>query len=137
MHDFCTSYDNIFKRLQDATEELLVLTDTIKILNDNAALKFFKMLPVPVHVRCQTRVANADIRCQAVVALATDSDYHFDSISSNADKDIKMVDDIVVLLGSEQMDLEESLADDFESPQQIRAEDTVAVRKEVESCFFG
>ena len=48
---FCTSYDNIFKRVQDATEERLALTDTIKILNDKAALKFFKILHVPVHVR--------------------------------------------------------------------------------------
>jgi len=97
-------------RCKTRTEELLALTDTIKILNDDDALELFKKtLPAPALL--QMKVSNADVRRQAVAALATHTGYHLDLISLalrgkkfSFDKVIKMVDDMVVLLGSEQKD---------------------------------
>jgi len=97
-------------RCKTRTEELLALGDTIKILNDDDALELFKKtLPAPALL--QVQVSNADMRRQAISALGAHGNYHLDLISLalrgkkvSFTKVIKMIDDMVVLLGAEQKD---------------------------------
>jgi len=97
-------------------EELLAIADTIKLLNDDDALELFKKtLPTPSLLQFKTSGRAA--KAQAVAALQQANqgdkprDYRIDLISLalkgkkvSFDKVLKMVDDMVVLLGKEQQD---------------------------------
>merc|ERR1719414_2403379 len=96
-------------RCKTRTEELLALADTIKILNDDDALELFKKtLPAPALIQIQ--VSSKDMIKGALTALSGNTkDYRVDLISLalkgrkvSFDKVIKMIDDMVVLLGEEQ-----------------------------------
>jgi len=96
-------------RCKTRTEELLALADTIKILNDDDALELFKKtLPAPALIQLQ--VSSKEMINSALVALSSSKkDYRVDLISLalkgrkvSFDKVIKMIDDMVALLGEEQ-----------------------------------
>jgi chromosome segregation ATPase len=99
-------------RCKTRTEELLALADTIKILNDDDALELFKKtLPSPALL--EVKVTAKEVRSQAAAALASKKhkDFRLDLISLamkggkvSMDKVIKMIDDMVALLGKEQVD---------------------------------
>jgi peptidoglycan hydrolase CwlO-like protein len=90
------------------TEELLALADTIKILNDDDALELFKKtLPAPALIQLQEN--SKEMVRTAVAALHGSKDYRLDLISLalkgrkvSFDKVLKMIDDMVTLLGEEQ-----------------------------------
>jgi peptidoglycan hydrolase CwlO-like protein len=98
------------ERCKTRTEELLALADTIKILNDDDALELFKKtLPAPALL--QVKVSDSQVRKQAIAALGSQHSYHVDLISLalrgkkiSFDKVIGMIDDMVTLLGKEQVD---------------------------------
>jgi len=97
-------------RCKTRTEELLALADTIKILNDDDALELFKKtLPAPALIQIQE--SSKEMVNSAVAALksAGVKDYRLDLVSLalkgrkfSFDKVLKMVDDMVILLGEEQ-----------------------------------
>merc|ERR1712032_1671505 len=96
-------------RCKVRTDELLALADTIKILNDDDALELFKKtLPAPGFI--QLEVSSKEVAKSALLALGSGSkDYRLDLISLalkgrkvSFDKVIKMIDDMVALLGEEQ-----------------------------------
>jgi septal ring factor EnvC (AmiA/AmiB activator) len=93
-------------------EELVALSDTIKILNDDDALDLFKKT-LPSASLLQTKVSSKAVKRQALLALSASKshDPRLDLISLalkgkkvNFDKVLKMIDDMVVLLGEEQKD---------------------------------
>merc|ERR1719265_1189882 len=97
-------------RCKTRTEELLALSDTIKILNDDDALELFKKT-LPGSSLLQTAVTSNEVRKQAIQALAGHNDVKIDLIALairgkkvSFDKVIKMVDDMVALLKKEQQD---------------------------------
>jgi len=97
-------------------EELLAIADTIKLLNDDDALELFKKtLPTPSLLQFKTSGRAAKAQAVAALQQATQGDkprdYRIDLISLalkgkkvSFDKVLKMVDDMVVLLGKEQQD---------------------------------
>merc|ERR1719506_1934222 len=93
------------------TEELLALADTIKMLNDDDALELFKKT-LPGSSLLQIQVSAQEVRTQALSALKTGAPaYRVDLISLaikgkkvSMTKVIKMIDDMVALLGKEQTD---------------------------------
>merc|ERR1719253_1156461 len=99
-------------RCKTRTEELLALADTIKILNDDDALELFKKtLPTPSLL--QVRVGQKEVKKRALTALRRGGkrDFRLDLIelalkgkSAGFGKVIKMIDDMVTLLGEEQKD---------------------------------
>jgi len=100
------------ERCKVRTEELLALADTIKILNDDDALELFKKT-LPGASLLQVQVTSKETRGLALSALLAPGhvDYRLDLISLalkgkkvSMTKVIKMVDDMVVLLGKEQGD---------------------------------
>jgi len=99
------------ERSKTRTQELLALADTIKILNDDDALELFKKtLPTPALL--QVRVSTREVVARAQQVLKGQvHDSRLDLISLalhgrkiNFDKVIKMIDDMVALLGREQVD---------------------------------
>merc|ERR1719287_353063 len=93
-------------------EELIALGDTIKILNDDDALDLFKKT-LPSASLLQTKVSSKAVKRQALLALSAskNQDPRLDLISLalkgkkvNFDKVLKMIDDMVILLGEEQKD---------------------------------
>jgi len=91
-------------------EELLALADTIKILNDDDALDLFKKT-LPSASLLQVQVSSKTVKRAALKALAGHNDARLDLISMaikgkkfSFDKVLKMIDDMVVLLGKEQKD---------------------------------
>merc|ERR1719326_1475890 len=100
-------------RCKTRQEELLALADTIKILNDDDALDLFKKT-LPSASFLQVQVSNKEVAEQAKSALTTlrKNGHHslnLDLIaialtSKKVDftKVVKMIDDMVVLLGKEQ-----------------------------------
>jgi len=97
-------------RCKTRTEELLALADTIKILNDDDALELFKKTLPGASALLQVQVTSKELRARAVAVLKS-TDYRVDLISLaikgkkvSMDKVIKMIDDMVVLLGKEQGD---------------------------------
>merc|ERR1719321_2540157 len=94
-------------------QEAVAIAETIKILNDDDALDLFKKtLPSPTLLQMQTK---RDIREDALSALqsvkATKKNQQFGFLELalqgkkvNFDKVLKMIDDMVVLLGEEQKD---------------------------------
>jgi len=100
------------------SEELLALSDTIKILNDDDALEMFKKtLPGASASLMQVKVSSSSMREQALALLQAAKgekksdrqrlDYIMLAIRGKKfgfDKVIKMIDNMVELLGSEQQD---------------------------------
>jgi len=100
------------------SEELLALADTIKILNDDDALEMFKKtLPGASASLMQVKVSSSSMREQALAVLQAARgekksdrqriDYIMLAIRGKKfgfDKVIKMIDNMVELLGSEQQD---------------------------------
>jgi chromosome segregation ATPase len=100
------------------SEELLALSDTIKILNDDDALEMFKKtLPGASASLMQVKVSSSSMREQALAVLQAARgekksdrqrlDYIMLAIRGKKfgfDKVIKMIDNMVELLGSEQQD---------------------------------
>merc|ERR1719199_1803612 len=100
------------------SEELLALSDTIKILNDDDALEMFKKtLPGAGASLMQVKVSTSSMREQALAVLEAAKgakkgdrqrlDYIMLAIRGKKfgfDKVLKMIDDMVALLGSEQQD---------------------------------
>merc|ERR1719183_1777218 len=96
-------------------EELLALADTIKILNDDDALELFKKtLPTPSLLQLKSSSRATKQRALAALQQASQGvkkDYRIDLISLalkgrkvSFDKVLKMIDDMVALLGKEQQD---------------------------------
>jgi len=98
-------------RCKIRAEELLAIGETIKILNDDDALDLFKKtLPSPSLL--QTQVTSAEVKQQALAALkASKGDSRLDFIAlalqtkapATFDKVIGMIDEMVALLGEEQV----------------------------------
>jgi len=105
------------ERSKTRAEELVALADTIKLLNDDEALDLFKKT-LPSAALLQTEGSFRLIRQHAVNALkaargnaAGRGDPRLDMVmlalqgrSKNFDKVLKMIDDMVSLLGKEQTD---------------------------------
>jgi len=99
-------------RCKTRTEELLALSDTIKILNDDDALELFKKtLPSPALL--EVKVSAKEVRSQAVAVLKSKQhkDFRLDLISMamkggkvSMEKVIVMIDNMVALLKKEQGD---------------------------------
>jgi len=94
------------------SEELLALADTIKILNDDDALELFKKT-LPGSSLLQVQVSSNQVLKQALTALKSSghNDYKLDLIALalrgkkvSFEKVIKMIDNMVALLGKEQQD---------------------------------
>jgi septal ring factor EnvC (AmiA/AmiB activator) len=86
----------------------VALADTIKILNDDEALELFKKT-LPSSSLLQTRVSSVQARTSAIRALSASHGPRVDLValalrskSANFDKVVKMIDDMVTLLGKEQ-----------------------------------
>merc|ERR1719333_1922230 len=99
------------ERCKMRTEELLALFDTIKILNDDDALELFKKTLPAGSALLQTKFNTEQSRKQAISMLSSHKGYHLDLISMalrgkkvSFSKVIKMIDDMVALLGKEQTD---------------------------------
>merc|ERR1719161_2093368 len=102
-------------RCKTRAEGLLALADTIRILNDDDALDLFKKtLPSPSLL--QVQVSSKAMRKRALAALKTanarggEKDFRLELIAValhggkvSFEKVIKMIDDMVVLLGKEQV----------------------------------
>merc|ERR1719310_2588603 len=96
-------------------EEQLAIADTIKILNDDDALELFKKtLPAPSLLQMKVKSGTAKQRALAVLKQANygaKGDFRLDLISLalkgkkvSFAKVLKMIDDMVTLLGREQTD---------------------------------
>merc|ERR1719321_1440411 len=106
-----TEYD---ERVKARSMELVAISETIKILNDDDALDLFKKtLPSPSLLQLENR--NKDLRAQALAALKKMKDPSGSpdlSLISMAlrgkkvgfEKVLKMIDELVVQLGKEQED---------------------------------
>jgi len=114
MDDICAKKKKEWElRCKMRSEELLALADTIKILNDDDSLELFKKT-LPSASLIQVAVASADMRQRALSALRRghkSKDYRVSLISMalgnskvSFDKVIKMIDDMVKLLGEEQIE---------------------------------
>jgi len=99
------------KRCKIRAEELLAIGDTIKILNDDDALDLFKKT-LPSASLLQLQVTSAEVKQQALAALkASKGDSRIDFIAlalrskgqNVFDKVIGIIDEMVALLGEEQM----------------------------------
>jgi len=92
------------------TEEILAVADTIKILNDDDALELFKKTLPGSASLLQVQVTTREMKQQALAMLkGVKGSYQINLISLalkgkkvSMTKVIKMVDDMVVLLGEEQ-----------------------------------
>jgi peptidoglycan hydrolase CwlO-like protein len=110
-----TKEDEWAIRCKVRAEELLAIADTIKLLNDDDALELFKKtLPTPSLMQLQR--SGQSMKKQALVALqkgiqGATRDFRLDLISLalkgkkvSFEKVLKMIDDMVTLLGQEQRD---------------------------------
>merc|ERR1719420_2709099 len=116
MDDICEKKKKEWElRCKMRSEELLALADTIKILNDDDTLELFKKT-LPSASLLQVAVSSAEVREQALAALrisrgqVRNKDYRVSLISMalrngkvSFDEVIKMIDDMVKLLGEEQI----------------------------------
>lgn len=100
-------------RSKTRVDELAALADTIRLLNDDDALELFKKtLPSPSFLQVQVR--SEAVRQQALRLLRTASQHRDPRMefvmlaltgkSNSFDKVLKMIDEMVTLLGSEQKD---------------------------------
>jgi peptidoglycan hydrolase CwlO-like protein len=124
------------ERCKLRTEELLALADTIKILNDDDALELFKKtLPAPAFIQLQE--SSKEMARSALAALHGSKDYRLDLISLalkgrkvSFDKVIKMIDEMVALLGEEQKtddDKKEKCEADIDATEDKHKELNVAI----------
>merc|ERR1719426_593842 len=103
------------ERQKTRQEELLAIADTIKILNDDDALELFKKtLPTPSLLQLKTN--GKAIKQRALVALQQANQGEKQDVRINLislalkgkkvsfEKVLKMIDDMVALLGKEQQD---------------------------------
>merc|ERR1719324_2096454 len=116
MDDICAKKKAEWElRCKMRSEELLALADTIKILNDDDSLELFKKT-LPSASLLQVTVGSAQLRRNALEALhasrgrGKSQDYRMSLITMalrngkvSFDKIIKMIDDMVKLLGEEQI----------------------------------
>jgi septal ring factor EnvC (AmiA/AmiB activator) len=109
----CAAQTKLFEELQSTrSEELLALADTIKVLNDDDALEIFKKtLPGAGSSFVQMAVNKANARQRALVMLNSVHRPEFDFITLaiqgkkiGFEKVIKMIDDMVATLKTEQID---------------------------------
>jgi len=106
-----TKEDEWSVRCKTRTEEILAISETIKILNDDDALELFKKtLPAPALIQLQENTKEMSKNALAALKSSGAKDYRLDLVSLaikgrkfSFDKVIKMVDDMVVLLGEEQV----------------------------------
>merc|ERR1719326_1266168 len=110
-----TKQDEWAARSKIRAEELLAIADTIKILNDDDALELFKKT-LPTTSLLQLKSNSQATKQRALAALQQASqgvkrDYRIDLISLalkgkkvSFEKVLKMIDDMVALLGKEQQD---------------------------------
>jgi len=110
------------ERSKTRAEELVALADTINILNDDDALELFKRtLPSPAFL--QTKVTNAEVKRRTLMVIRSarakygHKDARLNLIAlalrgktGSFDKVVKMIDDMVALLGKEQKADEEKKA---------------------------
>merc|ERR1719158_2001661 len=124
------------ERCKMRTEELLALSDTIKILNDDDALELFKKtLPAPALIQLQQN--SKEMARSALAALHGSKDYRLDLISLalkgrkvSFDKVLKMIDEMVTLLGEEQKtddDKKEKCEADIDATEDKHKELNVAI----------
>jgi len=110
-----TKEDEWAARSKTRADELVAIADTIKILNDDDALELFKKtLPTPSLLQLKSNSLATKQRALAALQQASQGvkrDYRLDFISLalkgkkfSFDKVIKMIDDMVSLLGREQQD---------------------------------
>merc|ERR1719327_452928 len=110
-----TKEDEWAIRQKIRAEELLALADTIKILNDDDALELFKKtLPTPSLLQLKTNARATTERALAALQQASHgdkNDFRLNLISLalkgkkvSFEKVVKMIDDMVSLLGQEQLD---------------------------------
>jgi len=105
-----TKEDEWALRCKTRTEEVLAISETIKILNDDDALELFKKtLPAPALIHLQESSKDMANNAVAALKMAGSKDYRLDLVSLaikgqkvSFDKVIKMVDAMVALLGEEQ-----------------------------------
>jgi len=105
-----TKEDEWAGRCKTRTEELLALSETIKILNDDDALELFKKtLPAPALIQIQENSKEMARTALGALQSSKSKDYRLDLVSLaikggkvSFDKVIKMIDDMVALLGEEQ-----------------------------------
>jgi len=112
MEKDCETKDELYAANQKIrAEELLALADTIKILNDDDALELFKKaLPGAASSLIQLTFTNKQVKTQALAAVEkVQGDYRLNLISLalkgkkvSFDKILKMIDDMITLLGKEQ-----------------------------------
>jgi len=114
------------ERSKTRAEELVALADTIKVLNDDDALELFKKtLPAPSASLLQVQESTSAMRARALIAIrsaqqiATKGDKpglqllvlalsgRKSANTGGFDKVLKMIDDMVALLGKEQQDDED------------------------------
>merc|ERR1712156_1314281 len=109
--DCGTKEEEWTKRCKIRAEELLAIGDTIKILNDDDALDLFKKT-LPSSSLLQLQVTSAEVKQQALAVLRAskgDSRLEFIALALQSkgqsvfDKVIGMIDEMVTLLGEEQM----------------------------------
>merc|ERR1719473_2065393 len=103
-----TKKDEWAARQKLRAEEQLALADTIKILNDDDALELFKKtLPTPALI--QVAISDKEVRDRARAALnSKDARINLISLALRGrkvsfDKVLAMIDDMVALLGEEQV----------------------------------
>jgi len=96
------------ERSKTRTDELLALADTIKILNDDDALELFKKtLPSPTLLQTQVSAKKARAVALQLLDAAPGRSLRLVALAlrggtSSFEKVIKMIDDMVSLLGKEQ-----------------------------------
>merc|ERR1712032_1149699 len=106
------------ERCRIRADEQLALADTIKLLNSDDALELFKKtLPTPSLLQVQVSTKAVQQRAQELLQNGVHHDYRIDLISMairgrkvSFEKVIKMIDDLIVLLGKEQVDDDEKKA---------------------------
>merc|ERR1711904_40652 len=125
-------------RCKTRQEELLAIADTIKILNDDDALELFKKT-LPSASLLQVQVTNKEVKEQALRALKGlrkngRRNLNLDLIAValtgkkvDFTKVIKMIDDMVVLLGKEQ-----TADDDKKEYCKIQFDETDDKKKDLE-----
>jgi len=100
------------ERVKTRNEELLAITETIKILNDDDALELFKKtLPAPSASLVQVQVSSEDMRARALSTLQKTSDRRLNFLvlalkgrKVGFEKVIGMIDEMVGALKKEQLD---------------------------------
>merc|ERR1719327_2100352 len=106
-----TKEDEWAVRTKVRSEELLAIADTIKLLNDDDALELFKKtLPTPALLQLEANGASIKGRALGALQQAGRGDFRLNLIALalkgkkvSFAKVIKMIDDMVVLLGDERV----------------------------------